>query len=212
MLLGWFDRDSAIRLLTTERVLPITEAEAEAAWNTYRTRVEALPDRPRHEIELRPYWLDPSPVFVTDDPLTRSCERAAAAVPSDPAAAYDVRTVVNATAACIRPMRARGYGRIVTVGAAAALRARKNGGPYAMAKGALIRWTEALAEEVKTEGVTANVVLPSTIDHPANRASMPKADPKTWVSPEELANIIVFLCSDEASGITGAAIPVTART
>ena len=81
-----------------------------------------------------------------------------------------------------------------------------------MAKGALIRWTEALAEEVKTEGVTANVVLPSTIDHPANRASMPKADPKTWVSPEELANIIVFLCSDEASGITGAAIPVTART
>ncbi|PYR92903.1 MAG: hypothetical protein DMF84_11590 [Acidobacteria bacterium] len=47
MLLGWFDRDSAIRLLTTERVLPITEAEAEAAWNTYRTRVEALPDRPR---------------------------------------------------------------------------------------------------------------------------------------------------------------------
>lgn len=124
----------------------------------------------------------------------------------------NVRSVVNATAACIRPMRARGRGRIVTVGAYAGLRGRKGGGGYAMAKGALIRWTEALAEEVKTEGITANIVLPSTIDHPVNRANMPKADPKTWVSPVELASVILFLCSDEASGVTGAAIPVTART
>lgn len=124
----------------------------------------------------------------------------------------NVRTAVTATAACVRPMRARGYGRIVTVSAYAAVRARKNGGPYAMAKGALVRWTEALAEELKGEGITANAVLPSTIDHPDNRAAMPKADPATWVSPEELAAMIVFLCSDEASGITGAAIPVTART
>lgn len=125
----------------------------------------------------------------------------------------NVKTTVTATAACVRPMRARGYGRIVTVSAyAAAVRTRKNGAPYAMAKGALVRWNEALAEELKDEGITANCVLPSTIDHPANRANMPKADPKTWVSPEELAAIIVFLCSDEASGMTGAAIPVTART
>ena len=120
--------------------------------------------------------------------------------------------VVNATAACVRPMRARGHGRIVSVSAYAAVRARKNGGPYAMAKGALVRWTEALAEELKDEGITANCVLPTTIDHPVNRAAMPKADPKTWVSPDELAALIVFLASDESSGITGAAIPVTART
>jgi NAD(P)-dependent dehydrogenase (short-subunit alcohol dehydrogenase family) len=124
----------------------------------------------------------------------------------------DVRTVVTSTAACLRPMRARGYGRICTVSAYAGLRGRKGGAPYAMAKGALLRWTESLAEEVKAEGITANAVLPSTIDHPANRANMPKADPKTWVSPEELANVILFLCSDEASGITGALVPVTART
>lgn len=124
----------------------------------------------------------------------------------------NVRTTVAATAACVRPMRARGYGRIVTVGAYAGLRGRKNGGGYAMAKGALIRWTEALADEVKAEGITANIVLPSTIDHATNRAKMPKADPTTWVSPEELASVILFLCSDEASGLTGAAIPVTART
>jgi NAD(P)-dependent dehydrogenase (short-subunit alcohol dehydrogenase family) len=110
-------------------------------------------------------------------------------------------------------MRARGYGRIVTVSAyAAAVRTRKNGAPYAMAKGALIKWTEALADELKAEGITANCVLPSTIDHPANRASMPKADPKTWVSPAELTALVVFLSSEEASGVTGAAIPVTART
>ena len=124
----------------------------------------------------------------------------------------NVRTTITATAACVRPMRARGYGRIVSVGSITGLKARKGAAGYAMAKGALIRWTEALADEVKGEGITANVVLPSTIDHPTNRANMPKADPKTWVSPEELTQVIVFLCSAEASGITGAAIPVTART
>ena len=123
----------------------------------------------------------------------------------------NVRTTVNATAACLVPMRARRHGRIVTVSAFAATKGRKGSGPYAMAKGALVRWTEALAEEVKDEGITANVVLPSAIDHPTNRARFPKADPKQWVTPEELAALIVFLASDEASGITGAAIPVTAR-
>jgi NAD(P)-dependent dehydrogenase (short-subunit alcohol dehydrogenase family) len=126
--------------------------------------------------------------------------------------AQNVRTTVVATAACVKPMRARGYGRIVSVGAVSALKARKGAAGYAMAKGALVRWTEALADELKAEGITANVVLPSTIDHPENRARMPKADPKAWVSPAELAAVIAFLSSPEASGITGAAIPVTART
>ena len=126
--------------------------------------------------------------------------------------AQNVRTAIAATAACVRPMRARGYGRIVSVGSVTGLKARKGGAGYAMAKGALIRWTESLADEVKGEGITVNVVLPSIIDNAVNRAAMPKADPKTWVSPEEMANVIVFLCSAEASAITGAAIPVTART
>jgi NAD(P)-dependent dehydrogenase (short-subunit alcohol dehydrogenase family) len=124
----------------------------------------------------------------------------------------NVRTAIATTAACVRPMRARGYGRIVSVGSITGLKARKGAAGYAMAKGALIRWTESLADELKGEGITVNVVLPSTIDHPANRAAMPKADPKTWVSPEELASLIVYLCSEEATGITGAAIPITGRT
>lgn len=124
----------------------------------------------------------------------------------------NVRTAVTATAACLRPMRARGYGRVVSVAAVSALKGGRNGAAYAMSKGAIARWTESLAAEVKGEGITVNAVLPTTIDHPANRAQMPKADPKLWPSPEEVANVILFLSSREASGVNGAAIPITART
>lgn len=121
-------------------------------------------------------------------------------------------TAVIAGAACLRPMRARGYGRIVSVSAVAALKGTRNTAAYVMSKSALVRWTESLAAEVKGEGITVNAVLPTTIDHPANRAQMPKADPKLWPSPEEVANVILFLSSREASGVNGAAVQITART
>ncbi|HEX9496689.1 MAG TPA: SDR family NAD(P)-dependent oxidoreductase [Candidatus Limnocylindria bacterium] len=123
----------------------------------------------------------------------------------------NVATVVVPTSACLVPMRARGYGRIVSVAAGSALKAGKNTAGYAMAKGALVRWTEALAAETKDQGITVNAILPGTIDHPANRAAMPKADPKTWVQPAEAAALILFLTSAAASGVTGAAIPITGR-
>jgi NAD(P)-dependent dehydrogenase (short-subunit alcohol dehydrogenase family) len=123
----------------------------------------------------------------------------------------NVATVVIPAAACLVPMRARGYGRIVSVAAGSALKAGRNSGGYAMAKGAVVRWTEALAAETKDQGITANAILPGTLDHPVNRANLPKADPKTWVQPAEAAALILFLTSTEASGITGAAIPITGR-
>jgi NAD(P)-dependent dehydrogenase (short-subunit alcohol dehydrogenase family) len=123
-----------------------------------------------------------------------------------------VATIVTATTACLRPMRARGYGRVVNVASTAALKAEKGASGYAMANAALLRWTESLAEEVKREGVTANSVLPRIIDNPENRAAMPKADPSRWASAAEIAAVVVFLSTDEASGITGAAIPIVART
>jgi NAD(P)-dependent dehydrogenase (short-subunit alcohol dehydrogenase family) len=123
----------------------------------------------------------------------------------------NVATVVVPAAACLVPMRARGYGRIVSVAAGSALKGGRNSAGYAMAKGAVVRWTEALAAETKDQGITANAILPGTIDHPVNRANMPKADPKTWVQPAEAAALILFLTSTEASGITGAAIPITGR-
>ncbi len=124
----------------------------------------------------------------------------------------NVLTAVTAASACLRPMRARGYGRIVSVSAIGALKGSRNSAAYAMSKSALLRWTESLAAEVKGDGITVNAVLPTTMDHPVNRAQMPKADPTLWPSPEEVANVILFLSSREASGVTGAAIPITART
>jgi len=124
----------------------------------------------------------------------------------------NVVTAVTAATACLQPMRARGYGRIVSVAAIGALKGGRNNAAYAMSKGALIRWTESLAAEVKGEGITVNAVMPTTIDHPVNRAQMPKADPKLWPSPDEVANVILFLSSRDSSGVNGAAIPITART
>jgi NAD(P)-dependent dehydrogenase (short-subunit alcohol dehydrogenase family) len=123
-----------------------------------------------------------------------------------------VATIVTATTACLRPMRARGYGRVVNVASTAALKGEKSAAGYAMANAGLLRWTEALAEEVKREGITANSVLPRIIDNAENRAAMPKADPSRWATGAEIAAVVVFLSTDEASGITGAAIPVPART
>jgi NAD(P)-dependent dehydrogenase (short-subunit alcohol dehydrogenase family) len=123
-----------------------------------------------------------------------------------------VATIVTATTACLRPMRARGYGRVVNVASTAALKGEKGAAGYAMANAALLRWTESLAEELKREGITANSVLPRIIDNAENRAAMPKADPSRWATPAEIAALVVFLSSDEASGLTGTAIPVTART
>jgi NAD(P)-dependent dehydrogenase (short-subunit alcohol dehydrogenase family) len=125
--------------------------------------------------------------------------------------AQNVPSVIVPAAACLVPMRARAYGRIVSVAAGSALKAGKNSAGYAMAKGAIVRWTEALSAETKDQGITVNAILPGTIDHPVNRERMPKADPRTWVQPEEAAALILFLTSTAASGITGAAIPITGR-
>jgi NAD(P)-dependent dehydrogenase (short-subunit alcohol dehydrogenase family) len=109
-------------------------------------------------------------------------------------------------------MRARGYGRVVSVLSTAALKGEKGAAGYAMANAALLRWSESLAEETKRDGVTVNCVLPRIIDNAANRAAMPKADPSRWATAAEIAAVVVFLSTDEASGITGVAVPVTART
>ncbi len=125
--------------------------------------------------------------------------------------AANVRTAVTATAACLGPMRARGYGRIVSVGAFGANRGGKESAGYAMSKTSLVRWTESLAAAVKDEGITANVVQPSIVDNSQNRADHPKADVSKWVRPDELASVVLFLTDDVSSAITGAAIPVVGR-
>jgi NAD(P)-dependent dehydrogenase (short-subunit alcohol dehydrogenase family) len=124
--------------------------------------------------------------------------------------ALNVLTALNASRAAIPHLAASSAGRIVNVGALGALQAGAGMGPYAASKAGVHRLTETLAAEWKGK-ITVNAVLPSTIDTAANRASMPKADFGKWVSPAELAEVILFLTSDAASAVTGALIPVSGR-
>ena len=125
--------------------------------------------------------------------------------------AINVRTAVLASQAALPHLLARGRGRIVNVGAAAAGQAALGMGAYAAAKSGVARLTEAMAEEFKDRGITVNALLPSILDTPANRADMPKADPARWVRPEALARVVSFLLSDDGAPVTGALIPVKGR-
>jgi NAD(P)-dependent dehydrogenase (short-subunit alcohol dehydrogenase family) len=124
--------------------------------------------------------------------------------------ALNVLTALNASRSAIPHLEASSAARIVNVGAMGALQAGAGMGAYAASKAGVHRLTEALAAEWKGK-ITVNAVLPSTIDTPANRASMPKADFGKWVRPEELANVILFLAGDAASAVTGALLPVSGR-
>ena len=124
--------------------------------------------------------------------------------------ALNVTTTLNAARAAIPHLAASPAGRVVNVGAMGALQAGAGMGAYAASKAGVHRLTEALAAEWKGR-ITVNAVLPSTIDTAANRASMPNADFAKWVTPQELAEVILFLASDAASAVTGALIPVVGR-
>jgi len=124
--------------------------------------------------------------------------------------ALNVLTALNASRSAIPHLVASGAGRIVNVGAMGAVQAGAGMGPYAGSKAGVHRLTEALAAEWKGK-ITVNAVLPSIIDTAANRASMPNAEFAKWVTPEELAKVILFLASNAASAVTGALLPVGGR-
>ena len=120
----------------------------------------------------------------------------------------NARTVYIASSAVIPAMLRQGSGKIVNVAARAALQGSARQGAYSASKSAVMRLTEAMAAELKNDGINVNCVMPGTIDTPENRAAMPKADPSRWVQPEALADVILFLASDAARAVHGAAIPV----
>jgi NAD(P)-dependent dehydrogenase (short-subunit alcohol dehydrogenase family) len=121
----------------------------------------------------------------------------------------NVNTMLHSAAAVVPVMRRQQRGAIVNVGAASALRGAAKMGAYIASKSALMRLTESMSAELRDEGIRVNAVLPSIIDTPANRQSMPEADPRRWVAPDALAAVIGFLASDDARAIHGACIPVT---
>lgn len=119
----------------------------------------------------------------------------------------NVRTCLNTVRAAVPKMQTRG-GKIVNVGARAALKGAGRMAAYCASKSVVIRLTESLAEELKHKKINVNCVLPSIIDTPRNRTDMPNADFGSWVTPDDLANVILFLSSRLAESIHGAAIPV----
>jgi NAD(P)-dependent dehydrogenase (short-subunit alcohol dehydrogenase family) len=123
----------------------------------------------------------------------------------------NLKTAFNASKASLPHLLKKKSGRIVNIGAGAAAKAAKGMGAYAASKSGVARLTEALSEELKNDGITVNAILPSTIDTAANRKDMPDADFAKWVKPEQIAALIAFLLSDDASAITGASIPISGR-
>ncbi|MGH9538334.1 MAG: SDR family oxidoreductase, partial [Terriglobales bacterium] len=110
--------------------------------------------------------------------------------------------------ALIPVMRKTGNGRIVAIGSRAALEPGAGVGAYSASKAALVSLIRTVAMENKDAGITANVILPGTMDTPANRKFMPDADFAKWVRPETVANLIVWLAGDSGKDINGAVIPV----
>ncbi len=115
------------------------------------------------------------------------------------------------TSAAVLPgMVAAGRGRIVHIAAQPGIRAAAGQAAYAASKAAVIRLVESIAAEHRADRITANCILPGTLDTPQNRASMPDARPDIWIAPADIAELIAFLVSPAGAVVTGAAIPATA--
>lgn len=124
----------------------------------------------------------------------------------------NARSVFATCKAVIPKMLQQRSGKIVNVSSRAALHGDASHAAYSVSKTAIVRLTESMSEELKNDGLNVNCVLPGLIDTPQNRAAMPDADFSQWVSPEAIADVILFLASDGARAINGAAVPVYGRS
>jgi len=120
----------------------------------------------------------------------------------------NAKSVINTARAIVPGMIASRSGKIINIAALAGLGGKANMGAYSASKSAVVRLTESMSAELRDKGINVNCILPSIIDTPQNRADMPGADPRRWVSPAALADVVLFLASDRARAIHGAAIPV----
>jgi NAD(P)-dependent dehydrogenase (short-subunit alcohol dehydrogenase family) len=123
----------------------------------------------------------------------------------------NLRPTYLVTAAAVPNLLSGGGGSIVCVGTRAALAPFSGAAGYVASKAAVIAFAQAVAVEYKNDGIRCNAILPSVIDTPGNRASMPKADFEKWVKPAEIAGVIAFLLSDDSGPTSGAAVPVYGR-
>jgi NAD(P)-dependent dehydrogenase (short-subunit alcohol dehydrogenase family) len=124
----------------------------------------------------------------------------------------NAKSVFLTCRAVIPAMRRQQFGRIVNISSRGGLKGDAGMALYSASKAAVIRLTESMASELKDAGINVNCVLPSIIDTEPNRQAMPSADFTRWVKPESVARVIVFLASDDAADVNGAAIPVFGRS
>ncbi len=124
----------------------------------------------------------------------------------------NAKSVFLMSRAVIPHMLNRGKGKIVSVAARAAVAGKAKMAPYCVSKAAVITLTQSLAAEYRSNNINVNCILPGTIDTSQNRTAMPDADFNNWVPTSDLANEILHLCSEQAKGVTGAAIPVYGRS
>jgi NAD(P)-dependent dehydrogenase (short-subunit alcohol dehydrogenase family) len=122
--------------------------------------------------------------------------------------ALNLRSGYALSRAAVRAMLKKGRGAIVNVASKAAFDHAAGAAAYAASKSAAVALLDSLAADLKGTGIRANTILPSIIDTEANRKAMPNADFAKWPKPEDIARVILFLCSDDAKVIQGAAIPV----
>jgi NAD(P)-dependent dehydrogenase (short-subunit alcohol dehydrogenase family) len=122
--------------------------------------------------------------------------------------ALNLRSGFVLSRAAVPQMLKQGYGSIVNTASRAAFDHAAGGAAYAASKAAAVALMDSLAADLKGTGVRVNSILPSIIDTEANRRAMPEADFAKWPKPEDVARVIVFLCSDDAKLIHGAALPV----
>jgi NAD(P)-dependent dehydrogenase (short-subunit alcohol dehydrogenase family) len=123
----------------------------------------------------------------------------------------NVNSAFHIFRAVIPYMRKAGAGRIIAIGSRAAESPGATVGAYSASKAALVSLVRTVAIENKDAGITANVILPGTMDTPANRSAMPGADVSQWVQPASVASLILWLAGDAGNDVTGAAIPVYGR-
>ena len=123
----------------------------------------------------------------------------------------NLKSVFLCCKAAIPLMTAQGSGKIINVSARAGLKGEAGLSAYCVSKGGVRTLTESLAAEVMDSGVNVNAIMPSIMDTPANREAMPDEEHDRWVDPVDVAKVICFLTSDDATIINGAAIPVYGR-
>jgi NAD(P)-dependent dehydrogenase (short-subunit alcohol dehydrogenase family) len=181
----------------------VGDATAPTTWSEAMPRIVAeLGAPPSAAALIAGAWRGGKPLHEeTDDDVFRTMIEA------------NLETVHRSLRALLPPMVERRRGSIVVIGSRAAVdpESSANAAAYAASKAAVVALARAVAAEMREFGVRVNAVLPSTMDTPANRAAMPKADPARWVSLSSAAGVVTFLLGDASRDISGAALPVYGR-